>query len=63
MLLVKNYQSNIIILRDKVQQLCGKGYSQKEISQILQVGLAIVNMDISYLKGQAKTNIKRYIDD
>ncbi|MFL6320352.1 MAG: hypothetical protein ACJ72Q_07760 [Nitrososphaeraceae archaeon] len=26
--------------RDKVQELCSKGYSQREISQILQVGLA-----------------------
>ena len=28
--------------RDKVQELCSKGYSQKEISQLLQVGLATV---------------------
>jgi transposase len=33
--------------RDKVQELCCKGYSQREISQILQVGLATVNRDIS----------------
>jgi Trp operon repressor len=26
--------------RDKVQELCSKGYSQREISQILQVGVA-----------------------
>ena len=26
--------------RDKVQELCSKGYSQREISQILQVGLS-----------------------
>ena len=25
--------------RDKVQELCSKGYSQREISQVLQVGL------------------------
>jgi hypothetical protein len=37
-------------------------YSQREISQILQVGLATLNRDISYLRNQAKTNIKRYID-
>jgi predicted transcriptional regulator len=47
---------------DKVQELCSKGYSQREISQILQVGLATVNRDISYLRNQAKTNIKKYID-
>ncbi|MFL6410548.1 MAG: hypothetical protein ACJ71K_04825 [Nitrososphaeraceae archaeon] len=49
--------------RDKVQELCSKGYSQREISQILQVGLATVNRDVSYLRNQAKTNIKRYIDE
>jgi Trp operon repressor len=46
--------------RDKVQELCSKGYSQREISQILQVGLATVNRDISYLRNQAKTNIRKY---
>jgi hypothetical protein len=29
----------------------------------LQVGLATVNRDISYLRNQAKTNIKKYIDE
>jgi predicted transcriptional regulator len=48
--------------RDKVQELCSKGYNQREISQILQVGLATVNRDISYLRNQATTNIRRYID-
>ncbi|MFL6361761.1 MAG: hypothetical protein ACJ72V_20800, partial [Nitrososphaeraceae archaeon] len=28
-----------------------------------QVGLATVNRDVSYLRNQAKTNIKRYIDE
>jgi len=49
--------------RDKVQELCSKGYSQREISQILQVGLATVNIDVAYLRDQTKTNIKRYIDE
>jgi transposase len=49
--------------QDKVQELCGKGYSQREISQVLQVGLATVNRDISYLRDQAKEKIKRYIDE
>ena len=49
--------------RDKVREFCSKGYSQREISQILQVGLATVNRDISYLRNEAKTNIKRYIDE
>jgi hypothetical protein len=49
--------------RDKVQELCSKGYSQREISHILQVGLATVNREISYLRDLAKANIKRYIDE
>jgi Trp operon repressor len=48
--------------RDKVQELCSKGYNQRQISQVLQVGLGTVNRDISYLRSQAKTNIKKYID-
>ena len=47
----------------QVHELCSKGYSQREISQVLQVGLATVNRDISYLRNQAKTNIKKYIDE
>jgi hypothetical protein len=59
----KEQQSQVQWRRDKVQELCSKGYSQREISQVLQVGLATVNRDISYLRNQAKTNIKRYIDE
>jgi hypothetical protein len=47
---------------NKVQELCSKGYRQKEISQILLIGLATVNRDIAYLRQQAKTNIRKYID-
>jgi hypothetical protein len=40
-----------------------QGYSQREISQTLQVGLATVNRDVSYLRNEAKANIKKYIDE
>ena len=59
----QNQEHQIDWRRDKVQELCNKGYSQREISQVLQVGLATVNRDISYMKNQAKDNIKRYIDE
>jgi hypothetical protein len=49
--------------RNKVLELSSQGHSQPEISRILQVGLATVNRDMSYLRQQAKTNIKRYIDE
>jgi hypothetical protein len=60
---MEQQQNQIQWRRDKVQELCSKGYSQREISQTLQVGLATVNRDISYLRNQAKDNIKRYIDE
>src|ERR671937_96837 len=56
-------QQQIQWRRDKVQELCSKGYNQREISQVLQVGLATVNRDIAYLRNQAKANIKKYIDE
>ncbi|MFL6339976.1 MAG: hypothetical protein ACJ72U_00330 [Nitrososphaeraceae archaeon] len=56
---LQNQEQQIQWRRDKVQELCSKGYSQREISQILQVGLATINRDISYLRGQSKTNIKK----
>jgi IS30 family transposase len=49
--------------RGKVQELCSQGCSQREIAQILQVSNGTVNRDLSVLRQQAKTNIKRYIDE
>jgi predicted transcriptional regulator len=59
----QNQEQQVQWRRDKVQELCSKGYSQREISQVLQVGLATVNRDISYLRNQAKSNIKKYVDE
>jgi Trp operon repressor len=56
-------QQQIQWRRDKVQELCNKGYSQREISHVLQVGLATVNRDVSYFRNQARDNIKKYIDE
>jgi hypothetical protein len=41
-----------------------KGYSQREISQILLIGVSY-SKEISYLRNQAKakTNIRKYIDE
>ncbi len=59
----QNQEQQVQWRRDKVQDLCSKGYTQREISHVLQVGVATVNRDISYLRNQAKSNIKRYIDE
>jgi Trp operon repressor len=44
--------------RDKIQELCSKGYSQREISQVLQVGLATVNR-IYHILGMKPKPISR----
>jgi hypothetical protein len=49
--------------RNKVLELSSQGHSQPEIARTLQVGLATVNRDLSYLRQQAKAKIKRYIDE
>ncbi|MFL6369632.1 MAG: hypothetical protein ACJ72F_02230, partial [Nitrososphaeraceae archaeon] len=59
----QNQEQQVQWRRDKVQDLCSKGYTQREISHVLQVGVATVNRDISYLRNEAKTNIKIYIDE
>jgi Trp operon repressor len=55
---MEQQQNQVQWRRDKIQDPCSKGYSQRDISQVLQVGLATVNRDISYLRNQAKHNIK-----
>ena len=49
--------------RSKVQELASQGYNQSEISKILQISQSTINRDITYLRQQAKGNIKRYIDE
>jgi len=49
--------------RNKVLELSSQGHSQPEIAAILQVGLGTVNRDLSYLRNQAKDNVKKYIDE
>jgi hypothetical protein len=49
--------------RSKVAELDSQGHSQPEIASILQVSIGTVNRDLSYLRQQAKSNIRRYIDE
>ena len=55
--------SNIQWRRSKVQELASQGYNQSEVSRILQISQPTINRDMSYLRQQAKDNIKRYIDE
>jgi DNA-directed RNA polymerase specialized sigma24 family protein len=47
----------------KVAELESQGHSQPEMASILQVSIGTVNRDLSYLRQQAKSNIRRYIDE
>ena len=49
--------------RSKVAELDSQGHSQPEMASILQVSIGTVNRDLSYLRQQAKSNIKKYIDE
>src|ERR687886_246546 len=49
--------------RSKVSELSSQGYNQSDISRILQISQPTINRDLSYLRQQAKENIKKYIDE
>ena len=49
--------------RSKVSESSSQGYNQSEISRILQISQPTINRDIAYFRHQAKTNIKKYIDE
>lgn len=49
--------------RNKILELSSQGRSQPEIARILQISQPTVNRDITYLRQQAKENIRRYIDE
>jgi hypothetical protein len=49
--------------RAKVLELLSKSDSQSEIAKTLQVDLSIISRDVYFLRQQAKSNIKKYIDE
>ena len=59
----KNNNSSLEWRRSKVQELSSQGYNQSEISRTLQISQPTINRDITYLRQQAKSNIKEYIDE
>jgi predicted transcriptional regulator len=46
-----------------VLELSSQGHSQPEIGRILQISQTTVNRDIGYLRGQAKQNLQKHIQD
>src|SRR5947209_13546856 len=61
----KNNHSKMMIdwRRNKVLELSSQGNNQVDIASVLQISEPTVSRDLSYLKRQAKTNIKKYIDE
>src|SRR6266571_8066590 len=49
--------------RAKVLELLSMGNSQTEIANTLQIDLSTISRDTSFLRQQAKNNIKKYIDE
>jgi hypothetical protein len=49
--------------RNKVQELASQGYNQSEISRILQISQPTINRDMTYLRQEAKGNIRKYIHE
>jgi transposase len=49
--------------RSKVLELSSQGHSQPEISKILQISQPTINRDIGYLRGQARQNLRKHIQD
>jgi predicted transcriptional regulator len=49
--------------RSKVLELSSQGHSQPEIARILQISQPTVNRDIGYMRGQARQNLQKHIQD
>jgi predicted transcriptional regulator len=49
--------------RKQVFEMSSKGQSQTEIARTLQISESTISRDLDYLRQQAKTNIKKYIDE
>ena len=54
-------KNKIIWRRNKVQELSVKGFSQTEISKMLQISDPTISRDIEYLKQVANENIRNHI--
>jgi hypothetical protein len=60
---IKNNEKQIQWHRTKVLELSSQGNTQSDISKTLHAGEATISRDISYLRQQAKLNLKTHIND
>ena len=49
--------------RNQVLELTSKGQTQTEISSILQISIATISRDLSFIREEAKTHVRKYIDE
>ena len=49
--------------RNQVLELTSKGHSQAEISNILQISISTVSRNILFIREEAKTHVRKYIDE
>ena len=55
--------SKVELRRNKVLELAGQGYSQRDIATTLQVGLGTVNKDIIFLQEKSRENLQHHIHE
>ena len=53
----------IDLRRNRVLELTSQGYSQRQISTILQISHGTVGNDQNFLRQKAKENIKSHVDE
>jgi hypothetical protein len=49
--------------REKILLFSSQGFSQRDIADKIKVSVGTVNKDITFLREQAKENIKNYVDE
>ena len=59
----KTEQNQIQWRRDKIFELSVKGFSQAEISRMLNIPKVTISRDVAYWREQSKKNIKEHISD
>ena len=57
---LKYTKENVELRRGKVLELSAKGYSQNEISKMLNVSEGLISLDMQYIREQARESIKSY---
>jgi hypothetical protein len=57
----KVQQQQVDWRRDRVLELSSQGYSQSDISTVLQMDKSVISRDIAHLRHRARENLKRHI--